>query len=276
MLFLSLLQTCFVIGLFAQNKSINVMSFNIRMNTPNDGDNAWPHRKQWVGDVIKFNNVAILGCQEVLVDQLHDLENELPHMSYVGVGRDDGKEGGEFSPIFYDTKEFKLIESGTFWLSTTPEEPSKGWDAALPRICTWAKLKHKHSKRTMIVMNTHYDHMGDEARVESSKLIAQKAQEFSNKGKISVVLMGDLNSTPNSTAVMELQNVFQDTKTLSLTTPLGPTGTFQAFDYNAALKDQIDFIMTYGYFKVLRYAHIAEARDHKFPSDHLPVFVEIQ
>lgn len=275
-LLLSLLQ-CFVItSLLAQEKTINVMSFNIRLNTPNDGDNAWPNRKQWVGDVIKYNKVDVLGCQEVLVDQLHDLQKELPHMEYVGVARDDGKEAGEFSPIFYNKNEFKVIDSGTFWLSTTPEEPSKGWDAALPRVCTWIKLKHKASKRTMVVMNTHYDHMGKEARVESSKLIAKKAQELSQEGKVSVVLMGDLNSTPNTTAVMELQHIFQDTKALSLTNPLGPVGTFQAFDYNAPLDFQIDYIMTYGYFKVLRYAHIMEARDKKFPSDHLPVFVELQ
>lgn len=255
---------------------MNLMSFNIRMNTPSDGENAWPNRKQWVGDVVKFNQVEILGCQEVLVEQLHDLQKELPHMDYVGVGRADGKEGGEFSPIFYNKKEFKVLDSGTFWLSTTPDVPSTGWDAALPRVCTWIKIKHKQSKRTMIVMNTHYDHIGKEAVIESSKLIAKKAQELSDDGKVAVVLMGDLNSTPNSTALVELNHLFQDTRTLSLTNPMGPVGTWQAFDYNAALDTQIDFIMTYGYFKVLRYAHISEARDHKFPSDHLPVFVEIQ
>ncbi|AZQ61622.1 endonuclease/exonuclease/phosphatase family protein [Flammeovirga pectinis] len=260
----------------AQDKSINMMSFNIRMNTPNDGENAWPNRKDWVADVIKFNKVDILGTQEVLLGQLNDLKKSLPEMTAIGVGRDDGKEGGEFSSIFFNTHKFKLIDSGTFWLSETPEKPSKGWDAALPRVCTWVKLKHKASKRTLVVMNTHYDHMGAEARVQSSKLISKKAQEMAENGKVPVVLMGDLNSIPTSAAVLELQGVFQDTRPLSLLAPLGPTGTFQAFDYNSDLIDQIDYIMVHGYFKVVRYAHITEARDHKFPSDHLPVFVELQ
>ncbi|WP_211093393.1 endonuclease/exonuclease/phosphatase family protein [Flammeovirga agarivorans] len=273
------LLTLFILSNFtsiAQHNSMNVMSYNIRLNTPSDGDNAWPNRKGWVVDMIKFYQVSILGTQEVLPDQLEDLKKGLPHMTQIGVGRKDGKSGGEFSAIFFDTQQYKMLNSGTFWLSETPEKPSTGWDAALPRICTWAILKHKSTKRTVVVMNTHYDHIGQEARVESSKLLIKKSQELSQNGKYPVILMGDFNTQPQDKPVQILNEYYQNTRQISLTNPLGPIGTWEAFDYNSPLDTHIDFIFTYGYFKVLRYAHITEARGQKFPSDHLPVFVELQ
>ncbi|OHX65022.1 endonuclease/exonuclease/phosphatase family protein [Flammeovirga pacifica] len=265
-----------IIQVNAQDKSLKYMSFNVRYNNADDKENAWPNRKDWVADIVKFYDVDVLGAQEVLKDQLVDLKERLPHMTQIGVGRDDGKEAGEFSPIFYNTKEFKLIDSGTFWLSDTPEQPSQGWDAVLPRICTWARLKSKSTKRTIVVMNCHYDHQGDVARVNSSKLLIKKSQELSNQGKYPVVLMGDFNTAPQEEPVKILSDYFQNTREISLTNPLGPIGTWQSFDYNSTLDSHIDFIFTYGYFKVLRYAHITEAKNQHFPSDHLPVFVELQ
>ncbi|ANQ47948.1 endonuclease/exonuclease/phosphatase family protein [Flammeovirga sp. MY04] len=267
---------CTVLSGFAQNNSLKYMSFNIRYNTPHDKENAWPNRKDWVADIVKFYEVDVFGAQEVLEGQLNDLKDRLPQMTQVGVGRDDGKKAGEFSPIFFNTKEFKLLDSGTFWLSETPDEPSSGWDAALPRICTWAKLKSKSTKRTILVMNCHYDHEGDEARVNSSKLLIKKSQELSEQGKYPVVLMGDFNTEPQAEPIKILSDYYQNTREISLTNPLGPVGTWQGFDYNSPLDSHIDFVFTYGYFKVLRYAHITEAKNQRFPSDHLPVFVELQ
>jgi endonuclease/exonuclease/phosphatase family metal-dependent hydrolase len=165
---------CCIVSVNIQSQEVNVMTFNIRYNTKNDSLNAWPYRKDNAASQIRFHNVHILGVQESLHEQMMDLSQLLLKYKYTGVGRDDGKIKGEYSAIFYDTTRLKLMESSTFWLSLTPDVPgSKSWDAAITRIVTWAKFKDAISKKIFYVFNTHFDHIGKEARRESAKLLKQ-------------------------------------------------------------------------------------------------------
>jgi endonuclease/exonuclease/phosphatase family metal-dependent hydrolase len=160
----------FIVSSASHAQEFNVMTFNIRLNTKADSLNAWPYRKDKAASQILFHKVNILGVQEALHDQMMDLGQLLPQFKYTGVARDDGKTKGEYSAIFYDTTRLKLLESTTFWLSLTPEIPgSKSWDAAITRVVTWAKFRDIKSKKTFFVFNTHFDHIGKQARTESSK-----------------------------------------------------------------------------------------------------------
>src|SRR4026207_453076 len=180
----------FIASMSVQSQELNVMTFNIRYNNKNDSLNAWPYRKDNAASQVKFHNVHILGVQEALHDQIMDLSQSLTKYKYTGVGRDDGKTKGEYSAIFYDTTRLKLIESSTFWLSLTPEVPgSKGWDADITRIVTWARFKDNISKKIFFVFNTHFDHIGQEARRESAKLIKRRVKEIA--GNNPVIITGD-------------------------------------------------------------------------------------
>jgi endonuclease/exonuclease/phosphatase family metal-dependent hydrolase len=174
--------------------SVRVMSFNIRFDNPADGANAWPLRKEMAAGVIDFHLVDVAGLQEALASQIRDLETLLPEYAWVGVGRDDGSEAGEFCPVFFRKDRFRLLGSSTFWLSEEPETPGlAGWDAACARIVTWARLKDTKTGLTLCVFNTHFDHVGRSARLESARLLAGKIGEIAGRGP--VILTGDFNCT---------------------------------------------------------------------------------
>jgi len=255
------------------NHTMNVLTFNIRFDNPADSINAWPNRKEMVADLIQFHECDIIGVQEALLHQLKDIEERLPDHNWVGVGRDDGKAKGEFSAIFYNKKAFQLLDSGTFWLSPTPDVPSKGWDAAIVRVCTWVKLMNRHVGKEVVVFNTHYDHIGEQARQESSKLIVQKIKEIA--GNFPVILTGDFNSEPNSPAYKTVAETFRDAYVATKAKPYGPVGTWNGFDYNASLDRRIDYVFVLGEVEVAKYGVLTDARDRRFPSDHLPVLAEI-
>lgn len=158
-LFVKLLLFC-PLAYGQKSEPVNALSFNIRYDNPNDGLQNWHYRKDNILRMINFYDLDILGLQEVLINQLNFLKKHLNEYETVGVGRKDGKNKGEFAPIFFRKNKFELLESGTFWLSETPEKVSIGWDAALERIATWAVLKDKTSRKEFIVMNTHFDHIG--------------------------------------------------------------------------------------------------------------------
>lgn len=247
---------------------INVMSYNIRYNNIQDGENAWPNRKDNVKALVRFHDADILCVQEALslqVDQL--LENTNYEM--VGVGRDDGKREGEFSAIYFDKTRFTKKDGGTFWLSDTPDRPSKGWDAAIVRVCTWVKLYDKWNKKDFIVFNTHYDHRGVQARIESAKLIKKKIQEIAPS--LPVVLTGDLNVTPETEAIATLKTFLIDTKESTIEPAYGPEGTFNSFKFTAPLKDRIDYIFVNKGFKVQKFGVLSDSKNLKYPSDHLPI-----
>lgn len=209
------------------------MTFNIRLNTSSDGQDAWPYRKNKATSQILFHDVQILGVQEALHGQMMDLKEWLRNFSYIGVGRDDGKAAGEYSAIFYDSTRLKLLKTETFWLSEQPGVPgSKSWDAAITRIVTWGEFKDRKTKKKFFVFNTHFDHIGKTARAESAKIILQKVKDIA--GRHPVIVTGDFNSESTDDPykiITETSNPdrLTDSKTICLTPHYGPTGTFNGF-----------------------------------------------
>ncbi|MEO1010836.1 MAG: endonuclease/exonuclease/phosphatase family protein [Bacteroidota bacterium] len=265
---------------YGQNgKTLNAMSFNIRYDNPDDGKQNWHERKANVVRMINFHDLDIIGMQEVLVNQLDYLKEELPQYGTVGVGREDGKEKGEFAPIFYRKERFEVHKKGTFWLSETPETVSKGWDAALERIATWAVLKDKVTGKEFVIMNTHFDHRGKQARLESSKLIKQKAVELSKD--LPLIVTGDFNLVPESQAIQLLLRpdagfALVNTSEVAKHT-YGPDWTICGFD-NRPFEDRniIDYVFVKGVKKVNKYAVFAEQLNELFLSDHCPVFAQVE
>ncbi len=254
---------------------LKVMTWNIRYNNTDDGENAWPLRKSHVTELILFHAPDVIGMQEALLGQVNDIASHLPGYDWVGVGRDDGKNAGEYAPIFYDSRRFQLKEQGWFWLSETPEVPSRGWDAALPRICTYIKLEEYDSRRNFWVFNTHFDHVGDEARKQAAKLIFDKIKELNND-KLAVILTGDFNLEPDTDPMKWLMRKMNDSRELSEAEPYGPLGTFNGFDLNSPLDKRIDYIFVNRKVDgVRKYGVLTDSYDQKYPSDHLPVYVEL-
>ncbi len=277
-LFLLFVFSVNTILLFAQN-SLQVMTFNIRLNTAYDSLNAWPYRKDKVASQILFHKVDLLGVQEALHDQMLDLQQRLPQYKYVSVGRDDGKTKGEYSAIFYDTTKLQLISNDMFWLSETTTVPgSKGWDAAITRIVTWAKFKDKRSKKIFFAFNTHFDHMGKIARRESAKLVLQKVKEIA--GSTPAVITGDFNAEPADEpiqVIVDKNNPLRltDSKELSQTAHYGPTGTFTGFQKKERNDEPIDYIFLKGNWNVLSHATISQTWGGRFASDHFSVIAEL-
>lgn len=258
-----------------QAQEFNSMSYNIKYDNTNDTVNNWNDRKEAMVRLVKHYDPSFLGMQEVLHRQLMYLNDNLTDYAHIGVGRDDGKEKGEYSPILYDKTKFTILKSETFWLSETPHKVSVGWDAAMERICTYGLFEHNSSKKQILVFNTHFDHRGDNAREESAKLIAAKIKEI-NTTNIPVVLMGDLNLPPESTAIQFLQSELSDAIGATQDIFYGPTGTFSGFDPNKVLDTRIDYIFT-DHCTVHAYIHIDDRMENnKHISDHLPVLAKIK
>lgn len=251
---------------------INIITYNIRYSNEKDGVNAWTNRKDNVKALVKFHDADILCAQEALAEQF-DALLENSDFEAVGAGRDDGKRKGEFSPIFYNKNRFSKKDGGVFWLSQTPDVPSKGWDAMFNRVCTWVRLYDKLNKKEFLVFNTHYDHVGVQARIESAKLVKQKIQEIAPK--LPVVYTGDLNVTPETEAITTIKSFLSDSKEISKEPPYGPDGTFNGFKFNSPLKDRIDYIFVNKGFKVQKYGVLTDSKDQRYFSDHLPVFVKL-
>ena len=268
-----------IMSMVSNAQELNVMTFNIRLHVKSDSLNAWPYRKDKVASQVNFHNVHLLGVQEALHDQMMDLRQSLTQYRFTGVGRDDGQTKGEYSAIFYDTTRLKLLGSSTFWLSQTPEIPgSKSWDAAITRIVTWAKFRDMKSKRIFFAFNTHFDHMGKEARKESAKLLKQKVKEIDGSGP--VIIMGDFNSKPTDDPIKILveqndKDRFTDTKQVSATAHYGPEGTFNGFTSKETDNEPIDFIFFKGKVKVLQHATLSQTWGGRFSSDHFPVFAKL-
>ena len=251
------------------------MTYNIRYDNPNDGKNSWENRKENVHNLIAFYEPHVLGIQEGMKNQVAYLDDRLSTYKYVGVGRDDGKEKGEFCAIFYNSKKFKILKSSTFWLSDTPNKISIGWDAALERICTYALLKDKKTQQKLWVFNTHFDHLGKKARIKSAKLLINKMKTL-NKNKLPLILMGDLNSLPDEKPIRYLSSILNDTKKVCLSSPFGPSGTYNAFDSTKSIEDRIDYIFSSRDVVTKKYAVLSSIIKQNYLSDHFPVLVEIE
>lgn len=251
---------------------VTIMSWNIRYDNPNDGVNAWPNRIQKVAGVIQKYNPDIIGLQEALHQQIQDLLKVLPEYSYVGVGRDDGKEKGEYSAILYRHSRFGVLRSGTTWLSESGEVGSIGWDAAITRIATWARLYDKELKQEFVVANTHFDHIGKQARIGSAHYLAGYFSGMMFKGNQPLLLTGDFNcerTEETYTHLLKIANGLTDTKPAN-----DATGTYCGFEVGAMECKAIDYIF-YSAEWVLRNYHVITDNDGKhYPSDHLPVLAE--
>ena len=258
----------------AQNP-MKVITYNIRYNTPSDNENRWSRRREAVIGLLKSHKADIISVQEALYDQVMDLKDGMNGFEYVGVGRDDGNINGEFAAIFYNSNRYTLLEDGTFWLSKTPAIPSKSWDAALNRICTWARFRDKETYQSFYIFNTHFDHQGVVARKKSAVLILKKISEIANR-KDPLLLTGDFNLTPDEKPMVIIRQKLKDSKEESQTAPKGPDGTFNNFDFRSKLESRIDYIFVNKLFEVDKYAVLTDSKGGRYPSDHLPVLIEVQ
>ena len=273
-IFLLVLSSWLIVSIFAQSHSF--MTYNIRYATERDGVNAWSNRKAFLSDQIKFYSPDVFGVQEALRRQVSYLDSTLAEYSYTGVGRDDGKEKGEYSAIFYDAEKLKLIENSTFWLSETPEKVSVGWDAAMERICTYALFENLVSGQKFYVFNTHFDHIGKVAREKSADLILKMAYKI-NHQNYPIIIMGDLNLVPDSTPIKIMCSQLNDSKKVASEVSFGPEGTFNGFNFQNPVTKRIDYIfVSKENTSVRKYAILSDSKNCLYPSDHLPVFVELE
>lgn len=264
------------LNLFYLNaQSLKVMTYNIRLDVAVDGENDWTHRKDFFTSQIQFYEPDIFGVQEATPNQVTDIANALSQYSYMGIGR-DGIGKGESSNIYYKKERFKLLKSDTFWLSETPDKVSKGWDAAFNRVCIYGLFKDLKTKKTFWVFNTHLDHMGELAKTNGILLILSKIAALNTKND-TAFFMGDLNSEPNNDRIIALNKVMNDCRNITEENPFGPSGTFNGFKHNEPVTELIDyiFISKNSKFKVRKFAVLSDSKDLRYPSDHLPVYVEI-
>lgn len=256
---------------FAQ--PVKIMSYNIRYDNPRDGVNAWANRVDQVVGLIQKYDPDLIGVQEALHHQLQDISRLLPGYSYVGVGRDDGKRAGEYSAILYKHGRFGLLTSSTFWLSETPTVPaSKSWDAAITRIATWARFFDKEANAELLMVNTHFDHVGKLAREQSALLIKSKLAELSKQQP--VLVTGDFNCTPSEAAYQQMisENDFR----LFDSSQGNSTGTFCGFEVGSITCSQIDYIFYSSEWDVLSYRVATDFHGKYYPSDHLPVLAHVE
>ncbi|MYM97956.1 endonuclease/exonuclease/phosphatase family protein [Duganella vulcania] len=258
---------------FAQ-VDLNVATYNLRYDNPDDGKNVWPARRDAVRALVRYHEFDLWGTQEGLANQLKDLD-ALGDFARVGAGRDDGRDAGEHSAIFYRSARFALEDHGDFWLSATPEKPSLGWDArCCKRIATWARLRDKPTGQVFVVLNAHFDHEGVVARRESAQLLLQRGRALA--GALPLIVMGDFNSTPDSEAYATIGAALRDARGISQTPPYGPVATFNDFDVTRPARERIDYIFLSPQWQVLRYAVLTDSVDARYPSDHFPVVTRLR
>lgn len=295
----------FVLLVFFACSSVVAQGFIVatyNMRNANKGDstngNGWGQRLPVIAQLIQFHDFDIFGTQECKFNQLTDLKNSLPGYDYIGIGRDDGKEAGEYSAVFFKTERFSLLKKGDFWLSTITDKPNKGWDAVLPRICSWGEFKDKRTGFTFFLFNLHMDHVGVKARAESAKLVLAKMKELA--GNYPTILTGDFNvdQTSESYSLINNSGILKDAYE-SAPLKYALNGTFNNFKSDSKTDSRIDHIFLTGQFSVQRYGILTDnyrtvnpdsetgtsanfpkevslskytARE---PSDHFPVMAEI-
>ena len=256
------------------SQTINIMSYNIRYDNPNDGENIWENRKAELVSLIENYHPDFLGIQEGLSHQVQYIQNNTSNYLNIGVDR-DGDSKSEFSTIYYNFTKFELIEQNTFWLSKTPDTISIGWDAALKRVCTYGKFRNKITSELIHIFNTHFDHIGEKSRMMSAKLILKKISEFGLEHS-KIVMMGDLNDLPQSETVSILKSKLIDGLEVSKKKFHDPSGTFNSFDLNSSVDKRIDYIFIKN-LDVISYQHIDKKRSNKYwVSDHLPILIEVK
>lgn len=303
-MFLKFFLSTMLLGMVAlQAQELRVGSYNIRYD--NEGDrqhgNGWTNRLPVISSIVRHVDFDVFGAQEVLHHQLMQLDSTLGKVyAHVGVGRDDGLTKGEYAPIFYKKDRFKALANGVFWLSATPEKPSTGWDAALPRICTWLELEDKLTKKRFWYFNLHMDHVGTKAREESCKLVLKKMQQFVKADEIAI-LTGDFNvDQENSMYQILAGSTLLNDSYAAAAFRYAWNGTFNAFDANLFTKSRIDHVFVTKNVQVMKYAVLTDSyrspksedreikkgdfpkelsfKDYtvRMPSDHFPVVVDLR
>jgi endonuclease/exonuclease/phosphatase family metal-dependent hydrolase len=263
------------VSLSFYGQNLKMMTYNIRLDNPSDGENAWSNRKEYFTSQIQFYSPDIFGVQEATPNQVTYIASALPDYNKFGIGREEGGTG-EACTIYYKKDRFQVDKINTFWLSENPNVVSRGWDAACNRVCTSALFKDLKTKKFFWVFNVHLDHIGNEARIKGVQLVLSKIKEFNTKN-YPVFLMGDFNSEPDTPQIAEIKKVLDDTKDVSIQKPFGPSGTFNDFEHNKPVTLLIDyiFISKNSGLKVQKHAVLSDSKDLKYPSDHLPVYIEI-
>ncbi|MDE5945333.1 MAG: endonuclease/exonuclease/phosphatase family protein [Rikenella sp.] len=256
----------------ADSSELRAMTFNIRYANPDDGPDYWDHRREAVVRMVREVRPDVMGIQEGLVQQVTYLDSALSSYSYVGVGRDDGREAGEYAAIFYNDSLYTATESGHFWLSETPDTAALGWDAVCIRIATWAKLREKATGRDFLVFNTHFDHIGVIARQESAKLLLDRVRTFGDS--IPTLIMGDFNFPVSDPSLAPLVNAptFCEARQAAKTKPQGdslPEVTYRGFGHGET-GELIDHIFCQG-FEPQTYEIITSGYGVPYLSDHMPV-----
>lgn len=281
-LFFVMLCLCLV----GKSQTLKIGTYNIRQQNESDvkAGNGWQRRCPVICDLLNFEDLDLLGCEEVFVEQLHDLLKGLNGYSYIGVGRDDGKEAGEYSPIFYKASKFKLLDSGHFWLAPDPTRPALGWDAACIRICTWGHFQDRQTNFRFWYFNLHMDHKGVMARRESAKLVISKIRKTCRHDP--VILSGDFNVDQHDEIYKIFSNsgILKDTY-MSAKHRFAETGTFNNFQSDIKTNSRIDHIFVSPFFRVDNYGILTdcywtkdtnlENYQRRTLSDHYPVVVRI-
>ncbi len=294
----SLILTMFFLsGLGLSAQSLRVASYNLRYDNPGDSLDNWKYREKTVANLIRFHDFDIFGTQEGLQHQLEQLKADLPGYDFIGVGRDDGKEAGEHSAIFYNTEKFVLEDQGDFWLSEDTTKPNKGWDAVLPRICSWGKFRVKETGFEFFFFNVHFDHVGKTARKESARLIMEKMKAFDDA--VPAILTGDFNVDQNSDSYKVLNGSKKLTDAYEKAAlHYGAKGTYNGFKPDSRSDSRIDHIFITDDFRVAKHGVLTDsyktgekelealantgnypkeislyATQTRLPSDHYPVLV---
>lgn len=272
-IFVSLLFLAMAYGKAEDKEVLKIATFNLRMDTPSDGENAWFHRKDMVNDLIRLYGFDLFGTQEGFTHQLNDILR-LSDYRFIGVGRDDGKDAGEHCAIFYRSDRFKVLDQGDFWLSEHPEKPGRGWDGTCcNRICTWGKFEDLKNHKQFYFFNVHYEYEGDVARRESSNLMISRIKSIA--GNQPVFLTGDFNAFPTEEPIRILNDsgFLNDSYKITKEAPFGPVCTYHGYDSTIKTEERLDYIWVTDSIQIDKYGVLTNTLYGHTPSDHFPVMV---
>jgi endonuclease/exonuclease/phosphatase family metal-dependent hydrolase len=271
----------------AGHEPVRVASFNIRFGSADDGPDSWPLRRDRVVEMIGDLDADVVGVQEALSFQIRELLDACPRYAATGVSREDGRTDGEASPILFDRARYTLAEAGTFWLSDTPDEVGTNtWGAACNRVCSWARLVDLSTGEAFVVLNTHWDHVSQVAREKSAALIRARAGSIASGDR--VIVMGDLNSAEGNPALAALLGDGDDdaqgdgtavrlVDTYRVLQPDGPAGTFTGFRVDSdGGERKIDYVLAGPGWRVRGAGIDRRLVDGRYPSDHFPVWAELE
>lgn len=263
----------FCAAAFAGGAPLVVATWNLRLDLASDGANAWPQRRETAKALVRWHRFDLMATQEGLPHQVDELA-AMPGWAFVGVGRDDGRRGGEHAALFYRPARLELLAHGDFWLSETPDRPSKGWDGrCCHRLATWARFTDRESGRRFTAMSVHFDHEGVLARRESAHLVLARATALAEGGPL--LLLGDFNAAPGSEPIAILGAALRDARAVSESPPYGPQGTFNDFKPWQPAGERIDWQWVSRQVRVHRYGVLTDTLDGRAPSDHYPVVTEL-